>query len=424
MFNVATLKTALSGMIGLRDTADPDFPVNILTGASENVFYDDYHALITYDNLYWICPNFDGMNYPGWTATGYATGTYVIFDNVAYQAGRTMLTGDTPSLTSTAWTTPVLDWLEQKEDAAINKLCNDLFTDKKLNQSTKTFLDSVQVVDGAGRLEDTITASDRFVGFEITLQRSNNIKAVISNIGLQFTSIQTNLTIYLFHSSQKEAVGTWVLTSGAANSFDWISATDPTTGTNELYYVNYALNIDSGGTYYIGYFEEDITESAIKKELGCSECGGYPNSNYKWSKWAMIRPFEVVSGDLDGTNLFDIDRIGYSDTNYGLNFSFTIESDITEMLVNKKALLVNALGYQFALDMLKEMIFNPNSRINKMQDTSTRNSIKYEFEAPEGMDTLRDKLKDARNAVGFDLSRISQVLPDGGGRKKLRLGNM
>ncbi len=424
MFNVATLKTNLIGMIGLRDTADPDFPVNILTGASENVWFDDYHSLITYDNLYWISPNYDGMNYADWFLTGYSTGSYVIYDNVAYQAGRTMLTGDTPSLTSTAWTTPVLDWLENKENASINKLCNDLFTSKKINESTKTFLDSVQVVDGAGRIEDTVTASGRFVGFEIDLKRMNNIKGVINYIGLQFTSIQTDLTIYLYHSSQKTAVGTWVLTSGSANSFDWISATSPTTGTNELHYVNYALNIDSGGSYYIGYFEDDITGSAIEKELGCGSCGGYPNSNYKWSDWAMIRPFAVESAGLDGTNIFDIDSIGYGDSNYGLNFSFSIESDITELLLNQKALLVNALGYQFASDMLKEMLFNPNSRINKHADTATKNTIQYEFNAPDDGDTIVNKLKDAKDAVGFDLSRISQVLPDKGGKRKLKVSNM
>jgi len=279
------------------------------------------------------------------------------------------------------------------------------------------------VVDGAGRQEDTITASGRFVGFEIRLKRANNIKAVINYIGLQFTQIQTNLTVYLFHSSQKTAVGTWTLTSGAATSFDWLSASSPTTGSNEMHYVNYSSNIDSGGTYYIGYFEDDITGSAIEKELGCSG-GGYPNSTYKWSQWAQIRPFEVESDHLDGTNIFDIDEIGYSGTNYGLNFSFGIESDITEMLINQKALLVNALGYQFASDMLKEMLFNPNSRINKHQDTATRNVIQYEFNAPEDSDTIVNKLKEAKEALSFDLSRISQVLPDNNGRRKLKTGAM
>ena len=408
-------------MIGLRNTPDPDYPDHTLTGASEAVYFDDYHPLVTYDNLYNICPNFDSMNYTAWEATNYSAGDYVIYDNVAYQADRNVATGDVPSLTSTAWTTPVIDWLTNKENASINKLCNDLFTSKKINESTKTFLDSVQVVDGAGNQSDTLTASSRFVGFEINLKRSNNIKAVIDYIGLQFTEIQTDLTIYLFHSSRKAAIGTWVLTSGAATSFDWLSAT-PTTGTNELHYVNYALNLDSGGTYYLGYFEDDITGSAIEKDIGWNcGCG---STVVKWGDWASIEPIAVANGDLDGTNIFDIDTVGYVDTNFGLNFSFSVETDITEMLVSQKARLVNALGYQFANDMLKEMLFNPNSRINKNQDTATKNTIQYEFSAPEDPDTIVNKLKDAKEALSFDLSRISQVLPDREGRMKIKMRAM
>lgn len=422
MFNISTLKTNLFGMIGLRDSDNPELPVNTLTGATQSVYFDDYHPLLTYDNIYWIAPNYDGFNYDIWTATGYATGAYVMYDNIAYEAQRTMLTGDTPSLTSTAWQTPVKTWITNKQNASINKLCNQIFTNKKMNESTKTFLDSVQVVDGAGRLDDTVTANSRFVGFEIKLKRSNNLKAVINYIGLQFTQAQTDLTIYLFHSSQKTAVGTWVLSSAAAESFDWLSASTATTGTNELHYVKYSSNIDSGGTYYIGYFEDDITGSAINKEPSCG-CSGYPNSTFKWSKWAEIRPFEVVSGSLDGTNLFDIDDVGYSDSNYGLNFSFAIKSDITEMLVNNKELFTDALGYQFANDILQDMIYNPNSRINKNQDTATRNAVLFEWNAPDNQNSIKKRLDEAVQAIGFELSRVSQVLPDDRPRK-LKIGAM
>lgn len=412
MFNVNTLKTNLYGMIGLRNSTDPDLPKNTLTGASQSVYFDDYHPLVTFENIYQIAPNYDGMNFDKWSSTGYATGSYVIYDNRAYKAQRTMLTGDTPSLTSTAWQTPVRDWIIEKQYASINKLANQIFTNKKLNASTKTFLDSVQVVDGAGRQADTVTASNRFVGFEINLKRSNNIKAVLNYIGLQFSTAQSGLNVYLFHSSQKSAVGQWTLTTTTASSFDWQSASTPTAGSNELHYVNYSNNIDSGGIYYLGYFEADISGSAIGKELGCPQNYGYPNASYKWSKWAKIRPIEVPNGSLDGSNIFDIDAISYSDTNYGLNFSFSIESDLTEMLVSRKALFVNALGYQFANDMLQEMIYNPNSRINKNQDTATKNAVMYEWAAPENQNSIKNQLKDAIDALGFDLSRISQVLPD------------
>ena len=418
MFNVSTLKTALNGMIGLRDSDNPEIPLCTLTGASESVYFNDYHPEVTFDNLYYIAPNFDGMNFDKWVSTGYATGISVIFDNVAFTSTRTMLTGDTPSLTGTAWTSPVNEWIQNKQYAAINKLCNQVFTNKKMNESAKTFLDSVQVIDGAGRLEDTEAAAGKFVGFEIELMRINNIKAVINQIGLQFTSIQTDLTIYLFHSSQKTAVGTWVVTSDGATSFDWKAASSPTTGTNELHYVNYTNNINSGGRYYLGYFEDDITGSAIvKNDCGCDRV------NFKWSKWARIRLIEVASGNLDGTNLFDIDGVGYTDTNFGLNLSFTINTDITEMLVNQKARFVNALGYQFANDTLQGMVYNADSRLNKYQTTATKNAILYELNAPDNPNSLKRRYDESVSALSHDLSQISQALSKDGPRR-IKIGSI
>jgi len=351
------------------------------------------------------------MAYTNWTSTGYATGSYVMYDKIAYKATRTMLTSDTPSLTGSAWESPVNDWIQNKQYAAINKLSNQIFTNKKLNESTKTFLDSVQVVDGAGRIEDTVTGAGRFVGFEINLRRINNIKAVINQIGLQLTTSQT-LTVYLFHSSHKAAVGTWSLTNSTAHTFDWKTAT-ATSGTNELNYVNYSGDIDSGGKFYIGYFESDLTGSAIKKDFDC-------DTTYKWSRFADIRPIEVPSGGLDGTNIFDINDVGYSSSNYGLNLSFSIKTDLTEMLTENKELFVDALGYQFASDMLQGMIFNSDSRINKIQDTATRNAVAYEWNAAENANSIRKRLDLAYKALEFELSKIRKAINRDGRRIKIR----
>jgi len=407
MFNINTLKTSLYGMIGLRDSDDPVMPTCTLTAASQYVYFDDYHPLITFDQLYHLAPNYDGMAYTEWSATAYATSAYAMYDKVAYKATRTMATGDTPSLTGTAWESPVNDWIQNKQYASINKLSNQIFTNKKLNESTKTFLDSVQVVDGAGRIEDTVTGTSRFVGFEISLKRINNIKAVINQIGLQLTTAQT-LTIYMFHSSHKAAVATWSLTNATANTFDWKTAT-VTTGSNELNYVNYSNDIDSGGKFYIGYFEDDLTGSAIEKDYNC-------DTRYKWSRWADIRPISIASAGLDGTNIFDIADVSYGSSNYGLNLSFSIKTDLTEMLTENKELFVDALGYQFASDMLQAMIFNADSRINQVQGPAARNAVAYEWNAAENANSIRKRLDQAYKALAFDLSRISQAINRDGRR--------
>jgi len=408
MLNITSLKTALSGAIGLKNTDDPTLPDCTLTGSSTGMYYDNYHPLITYDNLYYIAPNYDGNSYDTFTATSsYATGTFAKSDNIAYKATRTITATATLPGSSTAWESPVNDWVESKIDASISILGNVIQTHKKLSKSTKTFLDSVQLIEGAGRLNDTITPSSRFVGFEIIPRPTNNITSTIDYIGLQFSTAQTALPVYLYHSSQNAPIGIFSFTTTSARSFDWQSAEDNlSSGNYTMPFVEYSRNIDSGGTYYLGYFEDDITGSAIEKEFAsCVNSAKYK----KVTDWLTIRPISV-SG-VSGTNLFDIDDVGYTESSFGLNLSISVKTDVTEMVVSNKTLLTNALGYQFAKDMLNEMLHNPQSRINRNQDNATRNSILYELQDEQNNYNLNNKMNDAIEAMEFDFSQISQVLP-------------
>ena len=406
MFTISTLKTALAGAIGLKDTDNPDLPTCTLTDTDTGMYYDDYHPMITFENLYYIAPNYDGMSFDTWAATAYTSGDIVKYDNIAYEATRDIAATSTAPTVLTAWESPVNPWIEGKINASINKLFSYVQTNKKLAQTTKTFLSNIQLVDGAGRMDDTIDADSRFVGFEITPKYTNNISAVIDYIGLQFTAAQTDLTLYLFHSSQNSAIATWSLSTTVSNSFDWLSATSPATGVNSMPYVDYARNIDAGGSYYLGYFEDDISGSAIEKDFtSCYKSVKYNAIN----KWLTIRPIAV--SELNGTNIFDIDDIGYTDSNFGLNLSISVKTDVTEMMTANKGLFTEALGYQFSADMLDEMLHNPASRINRNQENATRNKILYELTEDQNGNSLYKKVKNIMAALDFDLSSISQVLP-------------
>ena len=406
MFNVTQLQTALDTAIGLRNTDDPDLPDCRVTTTDTGRYYNEYHPLITWENLYYIAPNYDGDSFSAWTATAYSTGDIILHDSIAYEATRTITATSTTPLTLTAWRSPVNSWVEQKVNASISKLANTVQTNKKMAKATKTFLQTTQLIDGPGRYGDTITPGSRFVGFEIIPKYTNNIKAVIDYIGLQFTEAQTDLKIYLFHSSQYSPIGIYTFTTSASNSFDWQNVTtNLTSGISYMPYVDYANNIDSGGSFYLGYFEDDISGSAIEKDF--TTC--YRSTKYNLiTKWVDIRPMTVTP---NGTNLFDIDDVGYTDSNFGLNISISVQADVTEMIVSNKALLTDALGYQFAIDMLDEMLHNPNSRINRAQENATRNKVLYELTEDQNANSLHAKMMNSISALNFDLSNISQVLP-------------
>ena len=79
MFNKSSVRSGLFGLLGFRDTDDPDHGdlLSTLTASSSGQYYSDYHPLITFDNLYSIAPNYDGYNYDTFSATAtYATGDF------------------------------------------------------------------------------------------------------------------------------------------------------------------------------------------------------------------------------------------------------------------------------------------------------------------------------------------------------------
>ena len=291
-------------------------------------------------------------------------------------------------------------------------------------ESSKTLLENVQLFDGAGRFQDTITASGRFVGLEITPKRINNIKLILDFIGLQFTEAQ-DVTMYMFHSSRPANIGTQDITISTANTFAWQKAGLGVGATTPIVfnYVDHANDIDSGGKYYVGYFESIISGKAINKQNQFSSCNGCSDIDSRlynlWNKFFDVRAIEVASGDLNGTSLWDLSRTGYTqDTNFGINLSLSVKTDVTEILKSNKAVFTDALGYQYAYDAVEEMAFLPAARLNRLGD-NVQKEARFVIES----ETLKNRLEDAVKALGFDFSQISQVLPKDR-KKRLHFGAM
>ena len=428
MFNIASMKTALFGQIGFRNSDDPCFDslLSTLTASVTGVYYNDYHPLVTLENLQAIAPNYDGYNVSTYiiaTSTEYTTGDLAKEDGTTWKGVSTGNAGNLPSTDDgTNWKLPINDWLTQKVEASISKVVHRMTRTKKLAESTKTLIENVQLFDGAGRFQDTITASGRFVGLELTPKKINNIALILDYIGLQFSEINTALKIYVFHSSRSAAIDTQDITTLAANSFHWQAG-----AIENLDYVDYSNHFDSGGSFFIGYFEDDITGSAINKKDqfrygagGVCYCG---SGNNLWNKYFDVRPIEVASGDLNGTALWDLSKTGYqADTNFGINLSVSVKVDITDLLVSNKSLFTDPLGYQFAYDMLQEMMNNPTARLNRLVDNAQKLASIGIQELNEE-DWIKTTLDEAVSALSFDLSRISQALPKDR-KPRLKIGAM
>jgi len=424
MFDYSTIKTGFDGLIGFRSAKDPGIP-NLdtgLTASSSGLYFSDFCPLVNTENLEAILLDSDGYDYDTYSgAATYSTGDYVISSNIAWVSKENSNVGNTPAV-GDHWETALSVELEEKKNSALNKLLNKLTTHKKLSGNTKTYLSNVQLFDGTSSNGDTIAASGRFVGFQIELKKANNIKATVDRIGLRFTQAQSDLTLYLFHSSRNTAIATATVSTSTGYNFEW-----KTPSEWDLSYVDYADNIDAGGKWYIGYFEADISGNAINKNYdfssgGCGSCGGADEYYFNlWSQYLTVRPIEVVSSDLNGTDLFDVSKVGIQWTqNYGINVAFSVKSDFTEMAVNNKNLFVQSWGLQFSADMLNEMAYNANARINTRESNVEAARALEALSGVEGVKGISQQLEESITGLAVDFAGISPVLPKEG--KGLRYG--
>jgi hypothetical protein len=372
MFNISTLKTALTGHIGFREFDDTTIGTvaTALRSSVSGQYFDDFHPFLRTDNLYYAAPEEATFN----------------------------------------------TWLQSRVEGSIAKLFNRLATDKKLSGSTRSIFENKPIFSGIGEMSDTITKSGRLVGLAITPRNINNIQVVLNQIGFHFTSIQAGFNIYLWHSSHVGTVDSQVVTTSTVSNFDWKSL------NFALDYVNYANDIDSGGTWFIGYFENDVTGNAIRKRYdfyngpcqGCKGSGDNRNRFDLWSKYVDIMPFSVPASALSGTNLPALgSMIEDETTNFGMNISLTVRPDVTELITGNLSLITYPLGMQFANDMIEWMAYNPAVRINPQRVNASQGVLLYELSGATNTkaDGIKLELTKAINALAEDLSDLSAALP-------------
>ena len=217
MFDIAKIKQGFKSINGWRNSSDPTVPqitdVDLLTTDS-GLYYNDFHPLIDVETIVNSIPE----------------------------------------------TKDVEEYLKERVDASIIKVFTKFSMFKKEMQTTKTILNSSAMFDGIARFNNTITNESKFVGFEIKLKESYGVSATIDRLGIQFNAIQTALPIYVFHSSQLNPIQTVTASTTVAGSMTWLTLSAPI----KLKY--YSDDYDTGGMFYIGYYQDDVVGMALQKD--------------------------------------------------------------------------------------------------------------------------------------------------------------
>lgn len=369
-----------------------------LTQSESGMFFQQVHPLLTLHNISCIAPDFKNVNHPIFSEeSAYKKGNVVADENK--QLYKALKDSEGNSLDDREYWVPTdlfSEWLESKTKASILKTVSRFVNDKLVKGTYKQLFENRTLFDGTGRLTDTIKNHKNLVGFEIIPIRSKGITTKINKIGLQFTE-PGDYEIFIMHSSNEAPVYQLHFTKIRKNAIEWFEVKD-------VYLPYEGLHNDAGGSWYICYFQSSLPEGsqAIRKERDWSKgpCNACSRREYEawqiWSKYLEVHPFYVneehvnaihynedFNGDFEKQqiHLWDISKNqNVYDTNFGINLEITISCDITDFIIEQRALFADAIAKQLAVDMLREFAFNANVRTNRHSINASRLDIIYEID--------------------------------------------
>lgn len=288
---------------------------------------------------------------------------------------------------------------EIANDSAIKVVRAFTMAHKKHNYA-KAVLENYDMGIYAQNIRRTESKRGRFVGFEIIPHRSNSVNAQVMQIGGMFSAVQSGLPIYFYSSKQKEPLLTLSVDIDKTNSLVWFDLTSPASGSGsgsddctsiiEIMAKHINTEYGHGARYYIGYYEDDLDtdNKAIQTMAGC--LSGCNKRSKTMNQYATVRPITISSTHLHGTELFDLDSVGYEKNTYGLHLMMNVTCDISNVICNNKMLFAEAYRLQQGITILWD--FYNSTALNRLMASKKEDfrmmAEKYELDLAENLKSL------------------------------------
>jgi hypothetical protein len=411
MYRINDLLKGLTPLVGWG--LDPQVKIQKdLTLSSTGMTFQQRHPIVTLSNLKNCCPDYTDLQIADWSETvQYVEGEVVKFDDVNYEALADSI-NEEPSSVSEFWKEydPFSSWLKMKTKASITKLISNLVTLKGINGSAKNLLSNTTYFDGVGSLINQSPRYDKLVGFVIKPKYGKGLSLRINKLGLQFTGPCT-FPLYVYHTSNNRPFKVINCEVGANNTFKWLNI------DLDLPYISDSTV--SNGFWLLAYNPSEVTNDAKAVNRGknyvlrpCLTCNPYDVIRYNQiNTYAEVVPFSTAD-TRDGV-LFDTEEVDYvTDNNFGLNIDMSVLCDITDTLLDNKDAFANAIATQVAVDMLREIAYNPNARLNRNVAVHSRAELLYEVDGDSTSykkSGLAYELSKTLEALNLDLNGINKV---------------
>lgn len=390
MLNVAEIKKEFTGLIGFSDDMSAHTQVlsSNLKQSSSGVYFQDAHPLVTLQALEEIAPrDLKLLRFPEVENIAYAKGSivrngtelYIALVDTTYNSATTGFTVDWEE------TTLFSIWLTSKVEASVSKVVQTVLATSAVNLDARNILAEAPLLTGAGYIKDIILNNNNLVGVIIEQKAVKGVSLKINRIGFQSTNTGT-IPLYIYHSSSAIPVKTITLTKNTTNSFEW-------SAQNDLVLSNYSYG--PSGYWIIAYNQNDlqnIDSQAIKMPVNlnqaCATCRQAPTLG----RFIDVVAFSVDNSTFDGKLWDQNNNIYHTDTNFGLNLDISIVCDFTEIFTGHKNEFVNLIKLQFAVDMLREYIYNANARVNRTAAIASRADVVYALDGDSSKFSRRSGL--------------------------------
>lgn len=366
MYTLPKLLACLTPLLGFRQaptgTADTPPLFEALLAEPGTVAMQDVHPLLTLRHIFLAAPELP-----------------------------TDAVGDEPGAQFSAY-------LDQLRTAAVGKVLAEFTARKKLTGAGQTVLKDAQLTGQSGEFARKVIKQGRFVGFALRLlDGARDVAIRISSIGTQFSEVDPNFRLFLFHSSQAEAVASYPLPRTSRVYFEWTPLAIP-------------LSQYEGGEWCLGYFEDDLAGQAVDLQHDFATrpgtCCGSDYLHYdKWAPYVQVRGFAVPEAWAEPGMWSGI--VNYvPNTNFGLNFKFSAECDLSDYFCRHRELFTTALQLQLAADLLSTMAYT--TRNNGVSAAVQQLALVELNNKPDYQPGLLSRLEKALGALDVDLSGISK----------------
>lgn len=429
MIRLKEIQDAMLHLVGWEQSYDPERKIDgELTESESDLLFQQAHPLMTLDNIENTIPENFMLQYPQWSnKVEYITGKKVKHQGKVYIALADNVNIEPSDETADTWSIYnfLSDYLERLTRSGIAKAIQTFLQTKQLNRETRDLFDRKTFFDGAARLQATIRSSHKLVGIELVPVRAMGVTLKIHKIGFQAIGATGKVKFYLFHSSQKDPIKTFeVEFTNTSGGFQWFNFED-------LFLPYISDGTDAGGAWFLCYYQDELPFGMealnVSKDWSREPCGtcniGSVEIWREMTKYLQVSPFCVIPPEdfSENPQMWDIAQTMYTNTmNYGINCEISIGCDLTDFIIEQRAIFANVVQRQVAVDTLRMMAMNPSVRVNRNQSNVSRMDILYELDGnsqssrPQGLGYDLKKAYDALTLETKGLDRICLKCQNGG----------